>query len=197
MDARKLILCLAALLAACSSPPPPPQQVVYPPSPADSPDKVVWYELPGGLALNIEAAPDANFVDGQPHAIDICVMQARSREAVANMAATPQGLAELLQCAPRTPEIITAEGRSMQPGEKQFIPGDRREGARFLAVAAGYDGLDPKSCFAVVPFPVTQAGHTSGIIFTSTSYTYAAAPMNARITLGKTALAVKGETRVD
>lgn len=189
-----LALCLVALLlGACSSPPP--QEVVYPPTPASSPDKVVWYNMPGALNMNIEVSPDVNFADGQAHAINLCIMQSQVKDPLVNQAASSQGIIELLQCKTKAPEIISANMHSLQPGEEKFIPADRKEGARFVAVVAGYDELAPEKSFAILPFPVAQDSHRAGFLYLSKEYTYAAAPMDVHIFLGKTALEVKGEKR--
>lgn len=181
------------LLVACSSAPPP--DVVYPPAPANSPDKVVWYNLPGGLNVTIETSPDVNFANGQAHALNICIMQTQVKDPLVNLASSSQGIIDLLQCKSKPPDIISADAYSLQPGEEKFIPADRKEGARFVAVVAGYDELAPEKSFAIVPFPLAQDSHRSGFLFTTKEYTYTAAPMDVYIQLGKTAMEVKGETR--
>ena len=194
MNMRTSALGLALLmLVACSSPPPP--EVVYPPAPASSPEKVVWYNLPGGLSLTIEAAPDVNFANGEAHAVNICVMQTQVKDPLVNLASSSQGIADLLQCKTKAPDIISADVYSLQPGDEKFVTADRKEGARFVAVVAGYDELAPEKSFAIVPFPLAQDSHRTGFLFTSKEYTYTAAPMDVYIQLGNTAMEVKGETR--
>ena len=194
MNVRTSALGLVLLLlVACSSPPP--GDVVYPPAPASSPDKVVWYNLPGGLSVTIEASPDVNFANGQAHAVNICVMQTQVKDPLVNLASSSQGIVDLLQCKTKAPDIISADAYSLQPGEEKFVTADRKEGARFVAVVAGYDELAPEKSFAIVPFPLAQDSQRSGFLFTSKEYTYAAAPMDLYIQLGNTAMEAKGETR--
>lgn len=185
-------LCLGISLLACSSSPPgPDQQGGFQPEPASSPEKVVWSHMPGGLQLSIVAQPDANLAGGQPHAVSLCIIQAKAREALVNLAGTAQGITELLQCKPKPELIVSARSFFIQPGEEKFIVADRSEGANILAVVAGFDELVPENCFRIMPMSIHQDSYRSGLLLEK-HYTYSAAPMDVSIDIGQSSIAVKG-----
>ncbi|MCR5170325.1 MAG: type VI secretion system lipoprotein TssJ [Desulfovibrio sp.] len=180
------VLVLLALLAhGCSSPPPP--GAVPPPQPAESPEKVAWSFEAGAIRLAIDADPKLNAVDGVPHALALCIVQAASMDKLAAQGATKEGLRQLLQCKASPPDSISAVQFYIQPGERKVVPLDRSEGARYIAIAAGYDALNPGQCFRTVQMPVHTDSHHTFLLFGKVM-DYTAAKMNLNVNLGQDAL---------
>ena len=181
-------LALLALLAAsggCSSPPP--EGAVPPPQPAESPEKVAWSFEAGAIRLAIDADSKLNAVDGVPHAISLCIIQAPSQDKLAAQGATKDGLRQLLQCKASPPDSISAVQFYIQPGERKVVPLDRSEGARYIAIAAGYDALNPAQCFRTVQMPVHTDSHHKFLLFGKVM-DYTAAKMNLNVNLGQDSL---------
>ena len=167
----------------------------YTPAPAGSPEKVAFAHQPGGLGISITAEMDANLVDNEPHAVRLCILQTSDREALSNLAASADGLTELLQCKAKPPLIVSASVYYVQPGEERFISADSSAGANHVAVVAGFDELNPENCFAILPKSIHQESERSGFMWLNKEYFYSAAPMDIEITLGQTSLVLKGAER--
>ena len=187
------LVCL--LLGACAGkdnaageqPPPAPP----PPQPAENPQDVVWAFAPKALHIAIQADAKANAVRELPHAVSLCIYQTASPAGLQAKAATKEGLAELLQCRSVPPDSVQADHYYVQPGATLTFTLDRAEGARYLAVVAGFDSLEPASCFAVQDMPIhTETFRTWTLL--STYSTYSAASMNVDIRLQSSRILLKG-----
>lgn len=163
------------------------------PQPATSPELVVYNHVPAGIQVLFDAESDANLADGQPHATSICIMQVPSVDRIRAEVATPAGLRKYLQCRPEPPEVIAASQYYVQPGESRVFPLDRYEGARHIAVVAGFDTLTPEGGFATVPVPIHEEKERSFIFFSH--MTYSAAPMKLLINIGQASISVQGVER--
>ena len=190
-----LPLVLAAALCACSGQQPPEPGTLPPPTPAETPEGVVWARAPEGIRISLTASADANLVNDDPHVVTICIYQAKTVEGLTARAATREGLIELLQCRPDFSESVKATQRYVQPGEEAIFTLERAEGARYLAVVAGFDHLDPAACYASTPIPIhTETTRPWYLFPKSTSYT--AAPMDAVLHLDAGQVDLKGVERV-
>lgn len=167
----------------------------YAPAPAGSPEKVVFAHQPGGLGISITAQMDSNLVGNEPHAVRLCILQTSDREAISNLAASAEGLTELLQCKAKPPLIVSSSTYYIQPGEERFIAADSSAGASYVAVVAGFDDLNPEHCFAILPKTIHQDSERSGFMWMNKEYSYSAAPMDLEIILGQASLVLKGAER--
>lgn len=163
------------------------------PMPAESPEKVVWNEEPGAIAVILDAQSDANLIDGEGHATSLCVMQVPDGEKIRALGADEQGLRSLLLCKPAPPDIITATQLFVQPGEYRVFPLDRAANAKHIAVAAGFNTLSTSGCLAVVPIPVHEDSERSYLFFSHPVFT--AADMNLAIDIGQASINVRGVER--
>lgn len=185
---------LVLLLAGCSSKKEDPY-AMPPPLPADSPDKVVWNEAKGAISLILEAADDSNLIDGTGHATSICIMQVPDADKLKAMGQDADGIRALLACRPAPPDIIAARQFYVQPGTHMTLVMDRVEGARHIAVVAGFNSLSPEACLATVPIPVHQGSERSFLVFSHP--VYSAAAMKLAVTLNQATMAVQGVERED
>ena len=185
LAAMALLACLA-LAHGCGGSPPPPG-AVPPPAPAESTDKVAWAFEAGAIRLAIDADSKLNAVGGVPHALSLCVIQAASPDKLAAQGATKEGLRKLLECKANPPDSISAVQFYIQPGERKVVPLDRSEGARYIAIVAGYDALNPKQCFRTVQMPVHTDSHHKFLLFGKVM-DYTAAKMNLNVYLGQDSL---------
>ena len=124
--------------------------------------------------------------------LTLCVYQIEDPSSFQALSASAEGLDQLLDCKLEPAKARASRSFLIQPGKNLDIVQDRVEKARYFAVVAGYDHLEPDLCSAIIPFPI----HTEkvGIIFRDTVYT--AAPMQALIHLGAESVTISGVERV-
>ena len=189
------LFVLPALLAltACGG-----KEPIAPPmpraAPSADPSRVTWQAQPNGLRLHIEAAPDLNQQDGKPLALSLCVYQLDKSDGFNGIAQTPGGLNALQECTIKAADAISARRFWLQPGQKLTTDMDRAEGARLLAVAAGYAHLKPELSRVILPFLLHQ--EKSGYIPFFRDTLYSAAEMEISIHLSSTQVSLNGVERV-
>lgn len=90
------------------------------------------------IHLNLTADSRLNLYQGSPHALVLCLYQLRDPNAFNQLVDEKDGLLKLLDCSRFDPSVANAKRLVIQPGqvEKQDI--DRAEGAKYVAMAAGY-----------------------------------------------------------
>lgn len=115
------VLMVAVMVCACAGGPPP---------------EVNYKEK--AIHLNLTADPRLNLHQGSPHALVLCLYQLKDPNAFNQLLEEKDGLLKLLDCSRFDPSVGTARRIVIQPSqvEKQDI--DRAEGAKYVAIAAGY-----------------------------------------------------------
>jgi type VI secretion system VasD/TssJ family lipoprotein len=180
------------LLAACGG-----KDAVAPPmpkpAPVEDPSRVVWNAEPGGVRLSIETTPDLNVQDGVPLALSLCVFQLDKTDKFDDLAQTPEGLDKLQACTVDAAGAASAKRYWLQPGQKLTEDIDRAEGARTMAVAAGYAHLDPKLSRA--RFRYLMHTDKDGYIPGFRKTVYSAVPMTIVIRLTASQVSINGVER--
>jgi type VI secretion system VasD/TssJ family lipoprotein len=180
------------LLAACGG-----KDAVAPPmpkpAPAEDPSRVVWNAEPGGVRLSIETTPDLNAQDGAPLSLSLCVFQLDKTDKFDDLAQTPEGLDKLQACTVDAAGAASAKRYWLQPGQKLSEDIDRAEGARTMAVAAGYAHLEPQLSRASFRYLL----HTGkdGYIPGFRKTVYSAASMEIAIRLTASQVSINGVER--
>ena len=108
------------------------------------------------------------------------------------LAASPRGIDTLLDGDLQKADALSSRVYHIQPGSTLDVAADRMEGARYLAVVAGYAHLRPELCSSVLPFPVHE--ETKGLLFRTRLYS--AASLQALIRLGAESVSISGVERV-
>jgi type VI secretion system VasD/TssJ family lipoprotein len=184
---RALGVALLCFLAACGAKPEP-----FPaPAPSQDPAKVTWGMVKNGLSYRIVTAPDLNSDKGQALGLTLCVYQLKDSTQFQALAATLEGIDTLLDCKLEPAGAQAAKRFSLQPATELDIVSDRAEGARMLAVVAGYAHERPELCTATLPYPVSKG--SEGIIFRTT--VYSAAALDVVINLTESAVSLTGVSR--
>lgn len=145
-----ILFCLSpAFIGACSS-----QPVSVLPKDAD----VLWSAEKDAIVLKFSATRDLNLDQGRPSSLSICVYQlseARLFEQIREEG--PKGLAALAACQRFGDSALSAARYFLEPGqtlEPQFV--ERREGAKFVGLAAAYYNLESERCARLFPIPIIQ-----------------------------------------
>jgi type VI secretion system VasD/TssJ family lipoprotein len=118
---------------------------------------VDWRYEESAIRLNVTADPMLNLYDGRAHALHVCVYQLRNHNAFNRLAETPEGISNLLQCRLFDPEVVNAGVLSrsgIQPDHVQTFTLDRAEGAKYLAIVAGYQILEKERAVWLFHIPV-------------------------------------------
>ncbi|MEJ2039974.1 MAG: type VI secretion system lipoprotein TssJ, partial [Desulfosarcinaceae bacterium] len=126
-------------LAACASQPLPP------------PD---WTYEPGAIKIHLKADPKLNFDDGAAHTLVVCLYQLKDPNAFNQLAEDTDGIYKLLNCSLFDSGVATAKRLIVNPGQDVDLALDRAEGAKYVAVVAGYYTLEKARMIRMYDIPV-------------------------------------------
>lgn len=136
---RCLLLSLLSLvISGCASSPSPPK----------------WIFQREAIDVHITADPQLNLKDGTPHTLLLCVYQLQNPVPFDRLAADTAGLYRLLECELFDASVATSSRMFVHPGEDQHRVFDRAEGARHVAVVAGYYTIEQERIVKLFDIPV-------------------------------------------
>jgi type VI secretion system VasD/TssJ family lipoprotein len=119
-----LVVFLAGLVCSCATMP------------------VQWEYEKDAIKLNIKADPKLNLRGNKGHKLAICVYQLRDPSQFNQLKGNEQGLFKLLECTNFDSSSIACSRFFVDPGKNLVKALDRAEGAKYVAVVAGYYKLD-------------------------------------------------------
>ncbi len=139
-----------------------------------------WTYEREAIRLHIKADNKLNTDDGDAHTLLLCIYQLSDPNTFNQMANDEEGLYELLECSLFGNGAAAAKRMIIQPGQDINLALDRAEGARWVAVVAGYYILEKERMVKMVEIPeyVEKKG------FIKRSKTRKPAPMNIDLLLG-------------
>lgn len=190
-----LVLCFMFSLCACGKKEAAPPGTMPPPTPAENPQSVTWNFQKNAISLTIIASNNLNVVQGIPHAVSICLYQTENPDLLKAKAETEEGLRELLLCKSNPPERFQAQQIYVQPNTTVETMLDRAENAKYFAVVAGFNILNSKQSFSIIPIPLqTEKAQPWKVL--SQKKVYSVADMEARIDLSSESVYLQGIERV-
>ena len=190
-----IFLCCMLLVSACGKKEPAPPGTMPPPAPAQDPQNVTWNFQKNAISLTIIASNNLNTVQGMPHAVSICLYQTENLDLLKAKAENEEGLRELLSCKSNPPERFQAQQIYVQPDSTTEITLDRAENAKYFAVVAGFNILNPEKCFSIIPIPLHEEKTERWKVFASTTM-YSVPEMETRIDLSSESVYLQGIERV-
>ncbi len=125
---------------------------------ASAPTEPMPTYMRNAVNLTITASEQVNLYDGLPHATVLCIYQLSDPNVYQQMVEEVGGVDKLLGCENFDPSVKSRRRIVIQPGDRKVLTMDRAEGARYLAVVAGYYKRKPGSFSRLVPFPVVETG---------------------------------------
>ncbi len=137
-----IVIFIILMFCACA-----PRQIVPP----------EWKYEEDAIKLYVNSDSQVNLYDGEPHALHVCVYQLRDPNIFNQLAETPDGISELLQCQLINPSIVNAKVLArlgIQPAKVLTFTLDRAEGARYLGIVAGYQILEKDRTVRLFKIPV-------------------------------------------
>ncbi|UCE52981.1 MAG: type VI secretion system lipoprotein TssJ [Desulfobacterales bacterium] len=106
------------------------------------------------IKIHVKADPQLNLSDGKPHTLLVCVYQLNDPNAFNQLAGDQEGLYRLLECDLFDASVDGAKKLIVQPGQNTTFNLDRSQGARYVAVAAGYYLIERERVVRLYEIPV-------------------------------------------
>lgn len=145
---RFLFFIFIFLFASCSAKQLPPPKATY---------------KEGAIKIHVKADPKLNLSDGLPHSLMLCVYQLKDPNAFNNLAGDQDGLSRLLDCNSFDASAVGSERLIIQPGQDMTYNLGRAEGAKYVAVVAGYSSIKKEKILRLYEIPVVI--EKKGLIF--------------------------------
>lgn len=139
-----LILCGLWILVACSGGKNAPL----------TPPPEAWKYEEEAITLNLKASPELNLYEETAHTLYLCVYQLSNPNTYKLLSQDEAGLTKLLSCQRLDSTVASFQSVVLQPGEKKTLLLDRAEGAKYVAVVAGYYQLTPGKVTRLFEIPV-------------------------------------------
>lgn len=145
---KMLIFCIVTVaLSACASQPLPPPE---------------WSYEKDAVRIHLKADPKLNFDDGLAHTLVVCIYQLKDPNAFNQLSEDTEGIYKLLECGLFDAGVATAKRLIVHPRQDVNIKLDRAEGAKYVAVVAGYYVLQKDRMIRLFDIPVVT--ETKGFI---------------------------------
>lgn len=159
------LLVFVLLIGACASKPLPPPE---------------WNYEKDAVKLHLKADPKLNLEEGTSHTLLLCVYQLKDPNAFNQLAGDTAGLYKLLECGLFDAAVATSKRLIARPGQDVTFSLDRAEGAKYIAVVAGYYTLqkDRMTRLFKIPVVVEKKG------FFVRKKTQKPGPVDIKLTLG-------------
>lgn len=139
-----------------------------------------WSYEKDAIRLYIKADDKLNLDEGEAHTLLLCVYQLSDPNTFNQLANDQDGLYTLLECSLFGNGSAAAKRMIIQPGQNINMTLDRAEGARYVAIVAGYYILEKDRMVKMVEIPeyVEKKG------FIKKSKTRKPAPLKIDLILG-------------
>jgi len=105
------------------------------------------------LTVKINASKKLNLYLANPHALLLTIFQLDTTQNFKKLARTSAGLRKLMTGSGLDNSIVARTHKYLQPGANFTITLDREEGAKYIAVVAGYYQLNPRHVVRLAPLP--------------------------------------------
>jgi len=125
-----------------------------------------WEYEKDAITLNLKADKLLNLKDRKPHSLALCVYQLKNPNAFTQLAGDRGGIYQLLQCQIFDPSVAVSKQLFVTPGKDVNTSLDRAEGARYVAVVAGYYGVDKDKIVRLYKIP--EITKRKGLLLTKT-----------------------------
>lgn len=136
------ILSVAALLFSCSSKP----EIIKPPE---------WGYEKDAIQLHFSGDPALNLYQKNAHSLVVCVYHLKDLNGINQLMDEKGGLSKLLECGRFDPGVTYSRRLVVQPNRELHETLDRTDGAKHVAVVAGYYKLQKETSVRSFPIPIT------------------------------------------
>jgi type VI secretion system VasD/TssJ family lipoprotein len=116
------------------------------------------------IELHLKADKQLNYKDKRAHALVICVYQLMSPNAFNQLSGSKNGLYSLLECSVFDPAgVAVSKQIVVNPGKDMDMKLDRAEGAKYVALVAGYYTIDKDKITRLYQIP--EISERSGFLW--------------------------------
>ena len=112
-----------------------------------------WTYEKEAIRLHIRADPKLNLDEGEAHTLLLCTYQLSDPNNFNQLANDQDGVYKLLECSLFGEGAAAAKRLIIQPGQDVNMTLDRAEGARYVAIVAGYYILEKERMIKMVEIP--------------------------------------------
>jgi type VI secretion system VasD/TssJ family lipoprotein len=134
-----LLVMVSSMIYSCAS------QPLVPPQ---------WQYEKEAITLHLKADADLNLEEGSPHTLLLCVYQLKDPNVFNQLAGDDDGIYKLLECELFDVAVATSKKLIARPGQDMNFVFDRAEGAKYVAVVAGYYVLQKDRMIRLFEIPV-------------------------------------------
>lgn len=113
-----------------------------------------WQYEKEAVTLHVKADENLNLERGIPHTLFLCIYQLKDPNAFNQLAGDDDGIYKLLECKLFDTAVATSKSVIARPGQDMNFVFDRAEGAKYVAVAAGYYVLHRDRMLRLFEIPV-------------------------------------------
>ena len=115
-----------------------------------------WPYQPKAIKVHVQADPQLNQYYNSPHTLVLCLYQLTDPNGLNILSQSEEGISQLLACSRFDSSVASFRRLVVQPGQEQTFELDRAEGARYVAIAAGYYELNKDKVLKLYKIPVVM-----------------------------------------
>ncbi|MDT8272298.1 MAG: type VI secretion system lipoprotein TssJ [Desulfomonilia bacterium] len=117
-----------------------------------------WEYEENAITLLIEADNQLNMRDGKAFTLSLCLYQLKDPNAFLQLASDVDGLYKLLDCGVFDASVAMSKRLIIHPGQNLKGVLNRAEGAKYVAVVAGYYTVEKDRIVRFYKIPVAKKG---------------------------------------
>lgn len=116
-----------------------------------------WEYEKDAITLHLRSDKQLNYKDKKAHALVVCVYQLMSPNAFEQLSGSRDGLYKLLECSVfDPPSVAVSKQIVVSPGKDVEAKIDRAEGAKYVALVAGYYTIERSKITRLYKIPETS-----------------------------------------
>lgn len=111
---------------------------------------------PGAVRIRLKADSRLNLFDATPHTLFLCVYFLRDPNGFNQLLEEQDGMGKLLECTRFDPAVTNTRKVVVQPGGEAGEAFDRPEGAKYVALVAGYSRMKKEDAVRLYSVPIVE-----------------------------------------
>jgi len=117
-----------------------------------------WEYEQNAINIHLSADNQLNFRDGTSHTLSVCVYQLTDPNAFHQLSEDTDGMYQLLDCSTFDTGVAATKRVIVRPNQELKVTLDRAEGAKYIAVVAGYYTIDKDKIVRFYKIPIKKKG---------------------------------------
>ena len=117
-----------------------------------------WEYEQDAITIHLNADKKLNFSDGTSHTLSVCVYQLKDPNTFHQLSDDPDGIYQLLDCSIYDASVAVTKRLIVHPDQALKVTLDRAEGAKYIAVVAGYYTIEKDKIVRFYKIPTKKKG---------------------------------------